>query len=206
VPSSSSPPSGPRQGWDRRRTIGAVAAGVAVAALVALLAIGLLNKGVETSIARALDAGERPPAPDLELPVLVAGDGVGPAGGTFSLEALRGRTVVVNVWASWCIPCKTEAPILDAIARRYRERGAPVLVLGIDVKDLSEKALAFWERYDLSYPSLRDRDGDVDEALQTTGVPETFVIDPQGRIAYRKIGEIRSEDQITPVLDDLAPA
>jgi cytochrome c biogenesis protein CcmG/thiol:disulfide interchange protein DsbE len=162
--------------------------------------------GVDTSIARALKAGERPPAPDIELPVLVAGDGVGPAGGTLALGELRGRTVVVNVWASWCIPCETEAPILDAIARRYRERGAPVLVLGIDVKDLSEKALAFWERHDLSYPSLRDRRGTVDEAFQITGVPETFVIDPQGRIAYRKIGEIRSAKQITPVVDELVPA
>ena len=134
------PPAGAR--WDRRRTVGAIVGGVIVAAVVALLAIGLANRDVGTSIQDALDAGERPDAPGFTAPVLLAADGIGPAGAQVSLDDLRGRTVVLNFWASWCEPCEREAPILNEVARRHRGAATP-LVLGLDVQDLSEKARAF---------------------------------------------------------------
>ena len=198
VPSKSPPPA------ERRRLAGPIAAAVAVAAVIALLTVGLLNRGVGTSIRDALEAGERPPAPALTLPVLVAGDGIGPVGTHVALADLRGRTVIVNIWASWCDPCEKEAPVLDEIARHYRERGDEVLVLGVDVRDLSEDALAFWDEYDLTYPSLRDRSDEASGKFEITGVPETYVIDPQGRIAYRQIGEVRSVDEMVRLVDGIA--
>lgn len=179
---------------------------MAVAAVVALMAVGLLNRGVDGGIAEALEAGERPPAPELALPVLVAADGIGPAGATVSLADLRGRTVVVNIWASWCPPCEQEAPVLDEVARRYRAQGDDVLVLGVDVRDLTEDALAFWREHRLSFPSLRDREDRSAEAFEVAGVPETYVIDPQGRIAYRKIGEVRTADELVRVIEGLRAA
>lgn len=198
VPSESPPPP------ERRRLAGPIAAAAAVAAVIALLAVGLLNRGVDTSIRDALEAGERPPAPALALPVLVAGDGIGPVGERVALADLRGRTVIVNIWASWCGPCEQEAPVLDEIARHYRARGDDVLVLGVDVRDLTEDALAFWDEYDLKYPSLRDRSDEAADAFEIAGVPETYVIDPQGRIAYRQIGEVRSVDAMVELVDGIA--
>jgi cytochrome c biogenesis protein CcmG/thiol:disulfide interchange protein DsbE len=189
---------------ERRRLAGPIAAVVAVVAVIALLVVGLLNKGVDTSIRDALAAGERPPAPELTLPVLVTGDGIGPVGSQVSLADLRGRTVVVNLWASWCTPCETEAPVLDEVARHYRVSGKDkVVVLGIDVRDVSDDARGFWDEFDLSYPTVRDRSDDAWGKFQMTGVPETYVIDPQGRIAYRQIGEVRRADEMIRLLDDI---
>ncbi len=142
--------------WDRRRTVGAVVGGAIVLGIVALLILGLANKDeIGTSIQGALAEGKRPDAPVLSLPVLVAADGVGPAGSSASTADLRGRIVVLNFWASWCDPCKLEAPILEEVARRYR-RGGDVVVVGVDVQDLRERALGFVRDNGLTYPSLRD--------------------------------------------------
>lgn len=185
----------------RRRLLPALAVALAVGGLIALMVVGLANRGVETDIAEALAAGERLPAPDLALPVLAAGDGVGPAGGEVALSDLRGRTVVLNVWASWCGPCEAEASLLEALARDYRAQGGEVLVLGLDVRDVRDDALAFIEELELTYPSLRDNGVGADDALEITGVPETFVIDPQGRIAARHIGPVVRAEQVTELVE-----
>jgi cytochrome c biogenesis protein CcmG, thiol:disulfide interchange protein DsbE len=181
--------------WDRRRTVAAIAGGVIVAGVVALLVIGLANRDVGTSIQDALDEGKRPDAPSVTAPVLLAADGVGPVGREVSLDDLRGRVVVLNIWASWCGPCKNEAPILNDVAERFRG-GGRVVVLGLDTQDLSEKARAFARDYGITYPSLRESGDEAYRAFQATGVPETFVIDPQGRIAIHVVGEIQSADQL----------
>ena len=189
-------------GWDRRRTIGAAVGGVVVLAVIALLVIGLVNRDIGTSIQDALDEGERPEAPGLTLPVLLAGDGVGPVGAEVSLEDLRGRTVVLNFWASWCEPCEAEAPVLERIAERYRPPDE-VVVLGVDVQDVREKALAFARDHELTYPSLRDGEDDARQAFQVPALPETFVIDPQGRIALKVSGPVLDEAQITNAVGQL---
>lgn len=188
--------------WDRRRTIGAVVGGVLVAGVVVLLAVGLANRDIGTSIQSALDAGKRPAAPNLELPVLISADGIGPKGSTVSLSSLRGKTVVVNFWASWCTPCEQEAPILEQVARRYRRAG-DVVVLGVDVQDLRENALAFASRVGIGYPSLRDPSDDARRAWQVAGLPETFVVDPQGRIALKQIGQVTQAEQLTNAIDQV---
>jgi len=187
--------------WDRRRAVAAIVGGVLVAGVIALLVVGLVNRDVGTSIQDALDEGERPEAPGLTAPVLIAADGVGPAGAQVSLDDLRGRTVVLNFWASWCEPCKREAPILNDVARRY-EGSADVVVLGVDVQDLSEKALAFAKAHGINYPSLRDS-GQAYADYEITGVPETFIVDAQGRIALKVIGELTEPAQLTTALGQL---
>jgi cytochrome c biogenesis protein CcmG, thiol:disulfide interchange protein DsbE len=200
----------PRGSGDRRRLVAAAGTVAAVGAVLALLVVGLLNRDVGTDISEALAAGERPDAPDLTLPVLAAGDGVGPAGGELALADLRGRTVVLNVWASWCPPCEEEAPLLEELARGYRAAGADVLVLGLDVRDLREDALAFIRDRGVTYPSLRDEDDRAYRALEVTGQPETFVIDPRGRIALRHVGPVTElapfRQAVARVAGEAAPA
>jgi cytochrome c biogenesis protein CcmG/thiol:disulfide interchange protein DsbE len=160
---------------------------LAVCAVIGLLAFGLLSKG-EAKIA----VGE--PVPDRELPVL-GGSGQG------SIADYRGRWVLVNLWASWCIPCRQEAPVLDRFAREYRKRG--VSVLGIDVQDNSDDALAFLHDYDVRYRQLRSIGDERSAAFGSTGVPENFLVDPRGRLALIWRGPVdRSflEKQVVPIV------
>lgn len=201
-PSAEETPEGGRSRWDRRRTVWATIAGILVLGVVVLLVVGLVNRDVGTSIQDALDEGDRPEAPGLTLPVLLAADGIGPRGAEVSLEELRGRTVILNFWASWCEPCEREAPVLDEVASRYRSVD-DVVVLGVDVQDLRGNALEFAEEYGIRYPSLRDGGDGAYRDYQLTGLPETFVIDPEGRIALRKIGEVTQPEEITTAVEQL---
>ena len=188
-------------GSDRRRLVGLIVGAVVTALIIALLVVGLVARGGSTSIDDALVAGQRPPAPDITLPVLVSGPGLPPVGQKASLSSLKGTAVVLNLWASWCGPCRDEAPILQKAWRRYKGRGA--LVLGLDLQDLSENALAFLKQYDITYPSLRDGTDASKRDLEATGVPETFIIDKQGRIALHITGQVTDIRQISVPLDQV---
>lgn len=189
----------------RRPSWGVIAAVVGVAAVIALLAIGLMRDDLGTSIQDALDEGSRPDAPAMTLPVLQAADGIGPAGADLALDDLRGRIVVVNFWASWCLPCITEAPVLEAVAQRYRE-GGEVVVLGVDSEDLTDNARAFIREHGVTYPIVRDGPGDYRRDFQVGYYPETFVIDAEGRIALKIIGEVTAEEQLTTAIEQLRAA
>lgn len=195
------PPEGDEVGSDRRRLVGLVTGGVVAALIIVLLIVGLVSGGDSTAIDDALVAGERPAAPDLTLPVLVSGPGLPPAGEDMSLSRFRGTVVVVNLWASWCGPCREEAPILETIWNRYRARD--VVVLGIDIQDLSSDARAFIEEYGLTYPSLRDGTDQSKSSLEATGVPETYIIDRMGRIALHIAGPVSRAEQLTVPLDQV---
>ncbi len=161
---------------------------LAVCAVIALLGFGLLSKG-EAKIA----VGD--PVPDRVLPIL-GGRGEG------SIADYRGRWVLVNLWASWCIPCRQEAPELDRFAQRYRKRG--VSVLGIDVQDNSDDALAFLHDYRVGYRQLRSVGDERSAAFGSTGVPENFLVDPRGRLALIWRGPVdRSflEDNVEPIVE-----
>jgi cytochrome c biogenesis protein CcmG, thiol:disulfide interchange protein DsbE len=149
----------------------------AVLALVGLLTFGLLGKG-----SSGLAIGD--PAPSSPLPRL-EGEGEG------SLAEYRGRWVLVNFWASWCIPCRQEAPALQQFQRRHAGKG--FTVLGIDSRDLSDDGRAFVERYGLSYPQLRDGNGDGAGEYGTTGVPESFLVDPRGKVRLHSVGPVDGE-------------
>ena len=187
-------------GPGRGRIVGAVVGGAAVAALLLVLLVGLLNQDRSTVIADALNAGERPAAPELELPVLIGGGGL-TEGETVRLSELRGRPILLNFWASWCDPCSAEAPVLEHIWQTYRDQG--LLVLGVDARDLSDNARAFDDQHGLTYPSLRDGDDSSERAYETVGVPETFLIDAEGRITAKVVGPILSPDQVTGAIEEV---
>jgi cytochrome c biogenesis protein CcmG, thiol:disulfide interchange protein DsbE len=192
------PPEGTPEsrGWDRRRTIGAIVGGAIVLGIVVLLAVGLANKDIGTSIQDALVKGERPSAPDITLPVLTSGPGVGAEGSDVTLSRMRGKIVVLNFWASWCEPCKLEAPILEAVSRRYRD-ASDVVVMGVDIQDLRERARGFIEDNGITYASLRDGTDKAKDTYQVPALPETFLIDPEGRIALKVPGQLTATEQLT---------
>jgi cytochrome c biogenesis protein CcmG, thiol:disulfide interchange protein DsbE len=150
---------------------------LAVCAVIGLLGFGLLSKG-EAKIA----VGE--PVPDRALPVL-GGPGEG------SIADYRGHWVLVNLWASWCVPCRQEAPDLDRFARL--NKGRNVRVLGINVQDNSNDALTFLREHEVEYPQLRSVGDERSEAFGSTGVPENFLVDPHGRLALIWRGPVDDE-------------
>jgi cytochrome c biogenesis protein CcmG, thiol:disulfide interchange protein DsbE len=150
---------------------------MAVLAVVGLLGYGLLTKG-ESS----LDLGE--PVPDAELPRL-EGDGTG------EIADYRGDWVLVNLWASWCLPCREESPSLERFYERHRNDG--VTVLGINVQDNSDDARSFAREYELGYPQLRSVGDERSEAFGSTGVPENFLVDPEGELALIRRGPVDDE-------------
>jgi cytochrome c biogenesis protein CcmG, thiol:disulfide interchange protein DsbE len=149
-----------------------------VLAVVGLLAFGLLSKGA-TKIA----VGD--PVPDKVLPRL-------PGPGRGSIADYRGRWVLVNLWASWCGPCREEAPVLERFYRR--ERGHDAVVLGINVQDNRDDAVAFLREHRTAYPQLRSVGDERSAAFGSTGVPENFLVDPRGRLAEIWRGVV--DDQI----------
>jgi cytochrome c biogenesis protein CcmG, thiol:disulfide interchange protein DsbE len=166
----------------------------AVVALVALLAYGLASNEPDRKVENALAAGGREPAPDIDLPRL-SGDG------SSSLADYRGQVVVLNFWASWCEPCRAESPLLQRWHERLEKDDATVL--GIDVQDVDRDALDFVDEYGLTYPMLRDGPGDIRDEFGILGLPETFVIDRQGRISALARGPVDDEfmqEHVAPLL------
>jgi len=160
---------------------------LAVLAVVGLLVFGLVSKG-----SSGVALGD--PAPTDPLPRL-EGSGEG------SLAEYKGQWVLVNFWASWCIPCKEEAPALEQFQSRYG--GPGFTVLGIDSRDLTGDGRAFVERYGLSYPQLRDGDGSAAHDFGTTGVPENYLVDPSGKVRWLlrgPVGEEHLREQVAPFL------
>ncbi len=154
---------------------------VVAVALIGLLVYGVLAVGESTTLDDAVKRGERPAAPTRALPRL-GGDGQG------SIADYRGKPLLVNFWASWCDPCKDEAPEIEAAHKRLKRAGGTVL--GVTVSDATADSQAFMRKYGLTFPSLRDVDGELAEDFGNTGVPETFLVDRQGRITAISRGQV----------------
>jgi cytochrome c biogenesis protein CcmG/thiol:disulfide interchange protein DsbE len=171
---------------------------LAAAALVGLLAYGLTTTGSDTSIDEALQKGKRVTAPVAELPRLGAP-------GTASLADEKGKVVVLNVWASWCPPCKSEMPLLQRTHEKIASQGG--VVLGIDTQEPQEDALGFLREKRITFPSLRDRDREYGRKYGVSAYPETFLIDRDGRVAALRRGPVTEQwlDQnLTPLLEEQA--
>ena len=161
---------------------------LAVLAIVGLLTFGLLSKG-SSGVALG-EVAPASPLPRLE------------GGGTGSLADYRGRWVLVNFWASWCIPCREEAPALEQFQRRHGD--GSFTVLGIDSRDLSDDGRDFVQRYGLSYPQLRDGDGASAHDFGTTGVPENFLVDPKGKVRLLLRGPV-TDDYLSRYVAPMLP-
>lgn len=160
---------------------------MAVLAVVGLLTFGVIAKGE-----KQLEVGDA--APVVELPILVGDDASPPQ---LSLADYSGQWVLLNIWASWCIPCEDEAPDLVAFQREHGRAGTAgepgFTILGVNTQDGTDDALGFIEEYELNYPSLRDGSGDYADELGATGVPETILVDPEGKVAWARPGQVDAE-------------
>jgi cytochrome c biogenesis protein CcmG, thiol:disulfide interchange protein DsbE len=171
----------------RRVKIALQAAAVGVVALlVALLAWQVVRTDQGKALDSKVSAGKKPPAPVFELDSLDGSERV-------SLADLRGKAVVVNFWASWCGPCKDEAATLEAAWQKWRNQD--VVVLGVDLQDLSTDARRFVDRYDVTYPVLRDKHGWTWGHYGLTGLPETWFVDREGRLVGEHVeGPVTAEE------------
>lgn len=113
-------------------------------------------------------------------------------GGRLSLDELRVRPVVLNFWASWCIPCRDEAPLLTKLAADNAGRG--LVVVGVVYQDSATNAIDFMRRYGQTYPGLLDPSGRTALDYGVYGIPETYFIDPSGVIRARQIGPLVPAD------------
>lgn len=133
----------------------------------------------------------------------VSGDLLG--GGHFDLEDHRGKVVVVNVWGSWCAPCRAEASVLAAAAAELQPRG--VVFVGINTRDASEaNGLAFDRTFGIDYPSIFDPSGRnllaFHGVITPSAIPSTIVIDPQGRVAASVLGQLTSKTTLVDLVSD----
>jgi cytochrome c biogenesis protein CcmG, thiol:disulfide interchange protein DsbE len=170
----------------------------AVAGLLALLVWRVVHSGSGSAVVRAVSRGEKPNAPAFNLPVIWSHSETWPAtlhkalvDGRIDLRELRGHPVVINFWASWCIPCKREAPRFTAAARTYAGK---VAFLGIDIQDFVSDAHRFLRRYETNYVSVRNGDGSVGNRYGITGIPETYYLNRRGRIVVHDLGEASPDD------------
>jgi cytochrome c biogenesis protein CcmG, thiol:disulfide interchange protein DsbE len=173
--------------WMAGRSVIAVLVAVAI---VALLVFGVISRGNSR-----LAVGETAPSPTLRR---LEGPGTG------SLKEYRGRWVLVDIWASWCIPCREEAPALEKFQREHG--GNQFTVVGIDTQDVRDDGARFARQYELSYPQLHDGGGGDGHEFGTTGVPgvpENYLLEPNGRLAWSGPAAVDArilEEDVAPFL------
>jgi peroxiredoxin len=115
-------------------------------------------------------------------------------GQTITLSELRGQPVLINLWASWCIPCRTEMPALERVYRDYRDRGFVLLAVNATYQDSQQGAYDFAQEHNLTFPILLDRDGKVSSGLyQLRALPTSYFVDPKGTIHEVVVGGPMSE-------------
>ena len=191
-----------------RRTRVRLSIGVALLAFVGLPITGCSSSpsgssaGSETNFVAGdgsieiIPVGQRVTAPDFTLPTL--------EGGKFTLNAQLGKVVAMNVWASWCAPCRKEAPDLEAVWKQSDKR--KVAFVGLNTRDSQNSAQGFISNYAITYPQAVDTDGQVQLLFRNTlpaqAIPSTLIVDAQGRVAARILGTA-TEATLRNVIDDV---
>lgn len=133
----------------------------------------------DTSSIRAIQAGD--PAPEYAAPTL--------DGDTLSLAALRGEAVMLNVWATWCTPCREEMPLLEALHKEYGAQGLRIVGVSVDAAGMTRDIRRFVDEHDLTFTILHDPADRVTRTFRARAVPETYLIDREGRVVRRWIGK-----------------
>lgn len=160
------------------RLVGFATSTVLVVGLLGLLAFGLAGRPLAVGA-----ASEGRQATDFRLATF--------DGRSIALADFRGRVVVLNFWASWCAPCRVEAPALEQTWRRYRDQG--LVIIGLNLWDKEADARAFMREFGLTYPNVLDEGGRVAIEYGVAGIPETIVVAADGRISAKHTGPITAE-------------
>jgi cytochrome c biogenesis protein CcmG, thiol:disulfide interchange protein DsbE len=155
----------------------------AVALVLALL--GLLVWKVSADNGPDARVGQQ--VPRFDLPALSGG-------GRVAVEQHLGKPMVINFWATWCGPCREEAPLLEQAARKYRDRG--VVFIGVDIRDFTGDAKKFVDKYDVSYAIAYDGPAKLWEKWGITGLPETFFVGRDGKIVEHRVGGYDNADDL----------
>ncbi len=166
-----------------------IALWLAVMAILALLAWGLIN-----TTATRPEVGQVAPEFNVEFFDGYEWDTRSVA----TLAEMRGRPVVLNFWASWCVECRYETDLLESAWRQYRDQG--VVFLGVAYADVEPNSIAYMEEFGVTFPHAPDLGTDISQAYEITGVPETFFIDSDGVIRHVQIGPVSQQ-----MLDELMP-
>ena len=152
-----------------------------------LLVWGMLNKQPITGLSGITMVNR--PAPDFSLTTF--------KGTTISLEDLRGKPVVINFWASWCPPCRVEAPLIERTWRAYKNRG--LIFLGVNIQDRKEDALNYIREFAITYPNGPDPTGEISIDYGVSGLPVTFFVSRKGEVVRRWVGAIEKSVLISSI-------
>jgi cytochrome c biogenesis protein CcmG/thiol:disulfide interchange protein DsbE len=173
----------------KRNRLGIIAIVVVAIVFVAVLAFGMRRA-----------ATDRPDgvAPDFEMQFFNGYEWEdAPAA---QLSDFKGRPVVLNFWASWCVECKIEADLLEQTWQRYRDDG--VVFLGVAYVDVEPKSIGYLEEYNITYPNAPDLRSSISSKYDITGVPETFFIDKEGNVVHIQLGPV-NESMLTGLIDQM---
>ena len=149
---------------------------------ISLLALGLVS---DPKLVPSPLVGK--PAPDFTITSL---DGKS----SLTLSDLKGKPVILNFWASWCVPCRVEAPFLESAWRAYGDRG--VVFIGVDIQDSERDALAYIREFDVTYPNGTDTKGRITVSYGVSGIPVTFFVDKKGIVVRRWVGALKHQQLI----------
>lgn len=174
----------------RKSTI-AIAAMI-MAGFVGLLLWGMLHREPITGLSGVTMVDR--PAPDFSLTTF--------DGATISLAELRGKPVIINFWASWCPPCRDEAPLLERTWRAYKDRG--LVFLGVNIQDRREDALSYMREFNITYPSGPDPNGEIAIDYGVSGLPVTFFVSREGQILRRWVGAIE-RNVLFDAIEEISP-
>jgi thiol-disulfide isomerase/thioredoxin len=175
----------------RRLRIVALVSGAVIVAAIAAYGRAHSDSLQKADMAAPIEVAKRVPAPKLDEPTL--------AGGRVDLARMRGRPVVINFFASWCAPCKSEGAAFAAAAQTYRGR---VRFVGVAIDDSRSGALSYTHRYGWNWPIVFDPHDHLVGPFGLIGKPTTFVLDSSGRVAWKLQREI-SRSELTTALDDV---